>query len=137
MITAQGRNDPFQNTRISIHNSQILLGQDLKPVVRAFQTYLGRPWMQYSRTVILQTYIDGFINPSDWSPWQNTNFAQDTLYYREYKNFGLGSSTKRRVAWKGFHVLTSPNVASCFTMRNLIAGDSWLPATKVPFIFGI
>ncbi|KAG5234453.1 pectinesterase/pectinesterase inhibitor [Salix suchowensis] len=137
MITAQGRNDPFQNTGISIHNSQILPAPDLKPVVRAFQTYLGRPWMQYSRTVILQTYIDGFINPSGWSPWQNTNFAQDTLYYGEYKNFGPGSSTKRRVAWKGFHVLTSPIVASRFSVRNLIAGDSWLPATKVPFTSGI
>ncbi|XP_034929739.1 probable pectinesterase/pectinesterase inhibitor 33 [Populus alba] len=133
MITAQGRNDPFQNTGISIHNSQILPAPDLKPVVGAFETYLGRPWMQYSRTVILQTYIDSFINPSGWSPWQRTNFAQDTLYYGEYKNYGPGSSTKTRVAWKGYHVITSPSVASRFTVRNLIAGNSWLPATTVPF----
>ncbi|KAJ6971086.1 hypothetical protein NC653_035382 [Populus alba x Populus x berolinensis] len=112
MITAQGRNDPFQNTGISIHNSQILPAPDLKPVAGVFETYLGRPWMRYSRTVILQTYIDGFINPAGWSPWLNSDFAQDTLYYGEYKNFGPGSSTRRRVAWKGFHVITSPSVAS-------------------------
>ncbi|KAL3570242.1 hypothetical protein D5086_027491 [Populus alba] len=133
MITAQGRNDPFQNTGISIHNSQILPAPDLKPVAGVFETYLGRPWMRYSRTVILQTYIDGFINPAGWSPWLNSDFAQDTLYYGEYKNFGPGSSTRRRVAWKGFHVITSPSVASGFTVRSLIAGQSWLPATKVPF----
>jgi pectinesterase len=133
MITAQGRNDPFQNTGISIHNSQILPAPDLKPVAGAFETYLGRPWMRYSRTVILQTYIDGFINPAGWSPWLNSDFAQDTLYYGEYKNSGPGSSTRRRVAWKGFHVITSPSVASRFTVRSLIAGQSWLPATKVPY----
>lgn len=133
MITAQGRNDPFQNTGISIHNSQILPAPDLKPVAGVFETYLGRPWMRYSRTVILQTYIDGFINPAGWSPWLNSDFAQDTLYYGEYKNFGPGSSTRRRVAWKGFHVITSPSVASRFTVRSLIAGQSWLPTTKVPF----
>ncbi|KAJ6374752.1 hypothetical protein OIU78_030268 [Salix suchowensis] len=137
MITAQGRNDPFQNTGISIHDSRILPAPDLKPVTGVFETYLGRPWMQYSRTVVLQSYIDGFINPAGWSPWLNTNFAQNTLYYGEYKNFGPGSSTKRRVAWKGFHVITSPYVAARFTVRGLIAGQSWLPATKVPFTSGL
>ncbi|KAF2315789.1 hypothetical protein GH714_040327 [Hevea brasiliensis] len=137
MITAQARNDPFQNTGIAIHNSQILPAPDLKPVAGAFQTYLGRPWMQYSRTVVLKTYLDGFINPAGWSQWGNGNFALDTLYYGEYKNFGPGSSTKQRVTWKGFHVITSSIEASRFTVASLIAGQSWLPATGVPFISGL
>ncbi|EEF51541.1 probable pectinesterase/pectinesterase inhibitor 60 [Ricinus communis] len=137
MITAQGRNDPFQNTGISIHNSRILPAPDLKPVVRAVQTYLGRPWMQYSRTVVLKSYIDSFIHPAGWSQWQGSNFALNTLYYAEYKNFGPGSSTRRRVKWKGYHVITSSTVASSFTVGRLIAGQSWLPATGVPFISGL
>lgn len=138
VITAQGRNDPFQNTAISIHSSRVLPANDLKPVVRNFKTYLGRPWQQYSRTVILKTYIDGFVSPLGWSTWSpGNNFALDTLFYGEYKNYGPGSSTRHRVKWRGFHVITSPNVASQFTVGSLIAGRSWLPATGVPFILGL
>ncbi|KAI9161637.1 hypothetical protein LWI28_019203 [Acer negundo] len=137
VITAQGRNDPYQNTAISIQNSRIVAAPDLKPVVRAFKTYLGRPWQQYSRTVVIKTYIDSLVSPLGWSPWLETNFALDTLYYGEYKNYGPGSSTRRRVKWRGFHVINSPTVASRFTVGSLIAGRSWLPATGVPFTSGL
>lgn len=66
VITAQGRNDPFQNTGISIHNSQVRAAPDLLPVVKAFKTYLGRPWQQYSRTVFLESYLDSLISPVGW-----------------------------------------------------------------------
>lgn len=137
MITAQGRGDPFQNTGISIHNSRILAASDLKPVVGSFKTYLGRPWQQYSRTVILKTYLDSLVDPSGWSPWGNSNFAQGTLYYGEYKNFGPSSSTKNRVKWSGYHVITSATTASRFTVGSFIAGRSWLPTTGVPFTSGL
>ncbi|XP_031265892.1 probable pectinesterase/pectinesterase inhibitor 33 isoform X1 [Pistacia vera] len=138
VITAQGRNDPYQNTAITIHNSKILAASDLKPVVKAFKTYLGRPWQQYSRTVIVKTYLDSLVSPLGWSPWAlNSKFALDTLYYGEYKNSGPGSSTRSRVKWKGFHVMTSSATASRFTVGSLIAGRSWLPATGVPFTSGL
>ncbi|KAJ8752924.1 hypothetical protein K2173_008659 [Erythroxylum novogranatense] len=133
VITAQGRYDPFQNTGISIHNSKILPAPDLKPVVGAFTTYLGRPWMEYSRTVILKTYIDGFVSPAGWLPWNNGSSALDTLFYGEYQNSGPGASTSLRVKWKGFHVIKSAAVASRFTVGSFIAGQSWLPTTGVPF----
>lgn len=136
VITAQARNDPFQNTGISIHNSQIRPAPDLKPVVRAFKTFLGRPWQKYSRTVFMKSYMDSLVSPAGWSEWDNPNDL-NTLYYGEYKNYGPGSSTRNRVKWRGFHVITSPNVASQFTVRSLIAGQSWLPATGVPFATGL
>ncbi|XP_039035443.1 probable pectinesterase/pectinesterase inhibitor 33 [Hibiscus syriacus] len=137
MITAQGRNDPYQNTGIAIHNSRILASNDLKPVVGTVKTYLGRPWQQYSRTVVLKTYLDILVSPSGWSKWGNSDFELNTLYYGEYKNYGPSSSTKWRVKWPGFHVITSPSVASRFTANSLIAGGSWLPATGVPFTAGL
>lgn len=137
VITAQGRNDPYQNTGITIQNSQVRAAPDLKPVVRSFKTYLGRPWMQYSRTVFIQTYLDSLISPVGWLAWERSGFAQRTLYYGEYKNFGPGSSTRYRVRWPGFHVITSPNVALRFSVGGLIAGTSWLPATGVPFTPGL
>ncbi|KAF5732299.1 pectinesterase/pectinesterase inhibitor 33 [Tripterygium wilfordii] len=67
VITAQGRNDPYQNTGISVHNSRVSAPPDLKPVLRGFKTYLGRPWMQYSRVVFMKTYIDKLVSPVGWS----------------------------------------------------------------------
>ncbi|KAI4332647.1 hypothetical protein L6164_017539 [Bauhinia variegata] len=137
MITAQGRADPFQNTGISIHNSQIRAAPDLKPVVGVFKTYLGRPWQQYSRVMVMKTFIDSVMSPLGWSPWGNSNFALNTLYYAEYRNFGPGSSTRNRVRWPGFHVIARPSQAAPFTVSGLLGGRTWLPAAGVPFTLGV
>ncbi|KAF7824889.1 putative pectinesterase/pectinesterase inhibitor 60 [Senna tora] len=131
MITAQGRGDPFQNTGISIHNSQIRAAPDLKPVMNQFATYLGRPWQQYSRVVVMKTYIENLVSPLGWSPWGNSNFALNTLYFGEYRNLGPGSSINNRVKWPGFHIITSPTEASSFTVNSLLAGRTWLPSTEI------
>ncbi|XP_061363160.1 pectinesterase 2-like [Gastrolobium bilobum] len=131
-ITAQGRTDPNQNTGISIHNCRVTAASDLKLVQSSVKTYLGRPWQQYSRTVFMKTSLDSLINPAGWLEWSG-NFALNTLYYGEYMNTGPGSSTTNRVKWSGYHVITSASEASKFTVANFIAGNSWLPSTRVPF----
>ncbi|KAL2337535.1 hypothetical protein Fmac_011981 [Flemingia macrophylla] len=131
-ITAQGRTDPNQNTGISIHNSKVTAASDLKASQSSVKTFLGRPWQQYSRTVFMKTYLDSLIDPTGWLEWSG-NFALSTLYYGEYMNTGPGSSTTNRVKWSGYHVITSASEASKFTVGNFIAGNSWLPATSVPF----
>ncbi|XP_054811037.1 pectinesterase-like [Prosopis cineraria] len=137
MITAQGRGDPFQNTGISIINSQIRAAPDLRPVVDSYQTYLGRPWQQYARVVVMKSYIEGLVNPLGWSPWGDSDFGQDTCYFGEYMNNGAGSSTQSRVQWPGFHVMTSQNETQQFTVAGLLAGSIWLPQAGVPFDIGI
>ncbi|XP_061363136.1 pectinesterase 2-like [Gastrolobium bilobum] len=131
-ITAQGRTDPNQNTGISIHNCRVTAASDLEPVQSSVRTYLGRPWQQYSQTIFMKTYLDSLINPAGWLEW-NGNFALSTLHYGEYMNTGPGSSTISRVNWLGYHVITDASDASRFTVANFIAGNSWLPATSVPF----
>ncbi|CAA7016477.1 unnamed protein product [Microthlaspi erraticum] len=138
VITAQGRADPFQNTGISIHNSRILPAPDLRPVISSVKTYMGRPWMKYSRTVVLQTYLDSVVSPFGWSPWiEGSVFGLDTLFYAEYKNTGPASSTTWRVRWKGFHVLNRDSDATAFTVGRFIAGAAWLPRTGIPFTSGL
>ncbi|GMH22391.1 hypothetical protein Nepgr_024234 [Nepenthes gracilis] len=134
-ITAQGRADPNQNTGISIQNCNVTAASDLVGK-SGVKTYLGRPWKEYSRTVFLTTFLDSLIMPAGWLPWDG-DFALDTLYYGEYMNTGPGSSTANRVKWKGYHVIKSAADASKFTVENLIAGGSWLPATNVPFDSGV
>ncbi|KAI3407770.1 PMEI domain-containing protein [Psidium guajava] len=137
VITAQGRNDPFQNTGISIHNSRVLATADLLKATEDVQTYLGRPWMQYSRTVYMKTYLGSLVSPAGWTTWEGSNSVWQTLYYGEYGNSGPGSSTRSRVTWPGYHVITSATTASSFTVGTFIAGRSWLPVTGVPYTSGL
>ncbi|VFQ87860.1 unnamed protein product [Cuscuta campestris] len=122
-ITAQGRTDPNQNTGISIHDSIITAASDLTGSLGSVRTYLGRPWKQYSRTVIMKTSMDGLIDPAGWLPWDGA-FALSTLYYGEFANTGPGASTAGRVNWGGYHVITSAAEASQFTVGNFIAEAS-------------
>ncbi|CAN1159065.1 Probable pectinesterase/pectinesterase inhibitor 59 [Linum perenne] len=136
-ITAQGRQNSFEHTGFSIHGSRILPSSELKPVASKFPTYLGRPWMRYSRTVIMKTYMDGIVSPEGWSTWGGTDFALNSLYFGEYNNTGAGASTKSRVRWRGFHVINDDVTAKQFTVNGLYAGRSWLPSTGVPFSGGL
>lgn len=136
MVTAQGRDDPNQNTGIVIQKCRIGATSDLRPVQSSFPTYLGRPWKEYSRTIVMQTDISNVINPAGWYEW-NGNFALNTLFYAEYQNTGAGAGTSNRVTWRGFRVLTSAAEAQPFTAGRFIAGGNWLGATGFPFSLGL
>ncbi|KAI3815680.1 hypothetical protein L1987_15359 [Smallanthus sonchifolius] len=135
-ITAQNRKDPNQNTGISIHSCKLLAQPDLVASNGSFQTFLGRPWKMYSRTVYLLSYMGGHIDPKGWLEWDGS-FALDTLYYGEYMNYGPGGAVGRRVNWPGYRVITSTIEASRFTVAKFIYGSSWLPATGVAFMAGL
>ncbi|XP_009783075.1 pectinesterase-like [Nicotiana tabacum] len=136
LFTAQGREDPNQNTGISILNCKVEAAADLIPVQSSFKNYLGRPWKEYSRTVVLQSYIGSLIEPAGWLEW-NGDFALKTLYYGEYMNRGPGSSTSARVKWPGYRVINSSIEASQFTVGNFIQGGEWLPPTGFPFYLNL
>ncbi|KAI3512459.1 hypothetical protein L1887_19775 [Cichorium endivia] len=132
MVTAQGRTDPKQNTGIVIQKCNISATSDLEPVKANFKTYLGRPWKNYSRTVIMRSFISDVIDPAGWAPWDG-NFGLDTLYYREFRNRGPGANTSKRVKWKGWGVMWTKLEAIPFTVGIFINGWTWLPFTG--FIF--
>ncbi|KAJ8751064.1 hypothetical protein K2173_016245 [Erythroxylum novogranatense] len=136
MVTAQGRDDPNQNTGIVIHKCRIGATQDLLPVISSFPTYLGRPWKLYSRTVVMLTEISSIIHPAGWFEWDG-DFALDTLDYGEYQNTGAGADTANRVNWRGFRAITSATEAQMFTAGNFISGGNWLPATGFPYSLGL
>ncbi|XP_058077264.1 pectinesterase-like [Magnolia sinica] len=135
VVTAQGRTDPNQNTGISIHNCRVTAAADLASSGGSTKTYLGRPWKAYSRTVYIQSFLDGLIEASGWLPWSG-DFALTTLYYAEYNNSGPGSGTGSRVAWPGYHVINASD-ASNFTISNFLLGDNWIPSSRVPFTGGL
>ncbi|MQL90167.1 hypothetical protein Taro_022746 [Colocasia esculenta] len=124
-VTAQGRTHPNQTTGISIHNCTVRAAPDLAADPNATQTYLGRPWKEFSRTVYMQSYLQELIQPAGWLEW-NGSFALSTLYYGEFENYGPGANTSGRVQWPAYRLMAGEE-ASNFTVYNFIGGDAWLP----------
>lgn len=138
MITAQGREDPNQNTGISLQNCTIMAAPDLSVAERGnFLTYLGRPWRNYSRTVIMKSYLGDLIHPQGWCKW-NDQSALETVEYMEYMNFGPGADTRGRVTWAANRNNCSQDIEREFTVGQFLHGaDDWLESTVFPlFEFG-
>lgn len=135
VITAQSRESLDENTGISIQNCSILAMDDLLSSSGSVRSYLGRPWRNYSRTVVMESYIDGYIDPSGWTEWSGDQ-GLDTLYYGEYENYGPGSGTDSRVTWPGFHVMDYYEAYN-FTVSEFIISEEWLESTSFPYDDGI
>ncbi|XP_051147666.1 pectinesterase 3-like [Andrographis paniculata] len=127
-ITAQGKKDPNQNTGISIQRCT------MSPLDRlTAPTYLGRPWKDFSTTVIMQTEIGGFLDPGGWISWVKNVDPPRSIFYAEYQNTGPGSSIGNRVKWQGYKPSLTAAQASKYNVQTFIQGPSWLPAQMVTF----
>ncbi|CAK9160876.1 unnamed protein product [Ilex paraguariensis] len=89
-VTAHGRSNKRETTGLVIQNCRIVPEQKLQPMRFKIPTYLGRPWKEYSRTVIMETTLADFVQPAGWLPWAG-NFALDTCNFAEYANRGPGA----------------------------------------------
>ncbi|XWS70138.1 hypothetical protein CRYUN_Cryun03dG0023500 [Craigia yunnanensis] len=136
VILANGRSDPGQNTGFSIQNCRIVPSSDFSPVKHSFNSYLGRPWKQYSRAVVMESTIDDAIASRGWIEWPGAGGYSKSLYFAEYANAGPGAGTSGRVTWPGFHVI-GRDEATKFTVDKFIAGSLWLPSTGVTFDAGL
>lgn len=135
VITAQSRDNLDEDTGISIQNCSILATDELYANSSKIKSYLGRPWRVYSRTVLIESYIDDFIDEKGWTKWSNDQ-GLDSLFYGEYENYGPGSKIDNRVEWLGYHLMDY-NDAYNFTVSEFITGDEWLESTSVPYDDGI
>ncbi|GAB4841907.1 hypothetical protein Ancab_011863 [Ancistrocladus abbreviatus] len=127
-ITAQGKVDKNQNTGISIQKCTLTaLDKITAP------TYLGRPWKQYSTTVIMQSNIGSFLNPKGWIEWVIGTEPANTIFYAEYQNTGPGSDVSQRAKWAGYYSSITASQASKYTVDSFIDGPSWLPDTNVVY----
>lgn len=127
-ITAQGKKDPNQNTGISIQKCTMAPLDNLKA-----KTYLGRPWKDFSTTIIMQTNIGPFLDPVGWISWVSGVEPPKTINYAEYQNTGAGASVVNRVKWAGYKPTLTADQASKFTVKSFILGMDWLPQTNVLF----
>ncbi|XP_062102491.1 pectinesterase [Humulus lupulus] len=130
-VTAQGRREQHQPSGIVLHNCNIVPEPKLVAERLTIKSYLGRPWREFSRTVVIESTISDAIQPAGWVAWEGT-FGLDTLYYAEYGNTGPGAKTDNRVTWKGFHVISKTEAAQ-FTPGPFLDAEKWIKTTGVPF----
>ncbi|KFK32510.1 hypothetical protein AALP_AA6G251900 [Arabis alpina] len=135
VVTAQSRDSEDEVTGISMQNCSIIATDELYNSSKRVQSYLGRPWREYSRTVVMESFIDEFIDGSGWTKWTDGE-GLDTLYYGEYNNNGPGSETIKRVNWSGYHIMGYEDAFN-FTATEFITGDGWLGSTSFPYDNGI
>uniref|UniRef100_A0A0E0H6E2 pectinesterase n=1 Tax=Oryza nivara TaxID=4536 RepID=A0A0E0H6E2_ORYNI len=134
MVTAHGRTDPNMPTGIVLQDCRIVPEQALFPVRLQIASYLGRPWKEYARTVVMESVIGDFIKPEGWSEWMG-DVGLKTLYYAEYANTGPGAGTSKRVTWPGYRVIGQAE-ATQFTAGVFIDGLTWLKNTATPNVMG-
>ncbi|XP_027078701.1 pectinesterase-like [Coffea arabica] len=137
-FTAQGNKNDGKKSGFVIHNCTLTTAPRARVPGSKNEfngAYLGRPWTSLSTVIVMQSFLDSFINPAGWLEWPG--HSTSTVTYREYLNSGPGAATGGRVPWPGYKVLSQPSDAMPFTVGQFIVGDSWLPETGIPFTSGL
>eukprot|EP00244_Chara_vulgaris_P005904 TRINITY_DN2266_c0_g1_i2.p2 TRINITY_DN2266_c0_g1~~TRINITY_DN2266_c0_g1_i2.p2 ORF type:complete len:387 (+),score=54.45 TRINITY_DN2266_c0_g1_i2:190-1350(+) len=116
-LTAQNQATPAQGTGFVIREGAIS-GTGL--------VYLGRAWGLASRVVFARVYMSKIIAPTGWDNWGKPT---DAIFYGEYKCYGEGAVTGRRVRWA--YQLTDRQ-ARPFLSSNWIKARTWMPAAGLP-----
>ncbi|KAH7524106.1 hypothetical protein FEM48_Zijuj06G0083800 [Ziziphus jujuba var. spinosa] len=119
-ITAQRRESPAEDTGFTF------LGCTITGVKTAV---LGRPWGSYSRVVFAFSYMSSAILPQGWNDWGDSS-KQSTVYYGQYKCYGRGAITSKRVGWA--RSLTSQE-ASPFLTKDFIGAKDWIRPAPTSF----
>ena len=81
--------------------------------------YLGRPWRNYTKTVLLECNLEEHIKEEGWHDW-NKEEAHTQTFYAEYRSFGPGAAPEKRVPWS--HQL-SESEAALYTKEKVL--DGW------------
>lgn len=134
--TAQGKKQKELVTGFSFQNCTLSEGDDLKASTYNVSTYFGRPWKEFSTSIFMQSNIGSHVSPAGWLSWNTSEPFQNTCYYAEYDNFGLGSDVSKRVPWGCVHRTITDTDASQFTVEGLLSGTTWIPS-DVQYISGL
>jgi len=78
--------------------------------------YLGRPWREYAKTVLLNCELGAHIHRAGWQDWDKNH---EHFYYAEYKSIGAGADMTNRADFS--HQLSEEEVLK-YTVKNVM-GD--------------
>ncbi|KEY82168.1 pectin methylesterase [Aspergillus fumigatus] len=95
------------------------------------QTYLCRPYSQYSIAVYMNSYLDKHINSAGWSIWSTSAPQTDHVTFGEYNNSGPGAWSSSRAS---FATNLTADAASAYTLLSWIGDTSWLDMTAYNYV---
>lgn len=105
------------------------------------QVYLARPWKQYAKTVIIDSFIDGVYNPKGYLAFIGNDYHQ-TCTVMEANNKGPNGDVAKRVMWPGSSLRLTPAQVSeyypgkFYQLANAAEGDSWIVHSGAPYSLG-
>ncbi|XP_059650230.1 pectinesterase-like [Cornus florida] len=85
--TVDRKDGANSDTGIVIQNCTITVAPNFEPSNSDFRAFLGHPWREYSRVVVMESFLGDIVNPVCWTPWDN-NSRLDHLSYIDYDNRG-------------------------------------------------
>lgn len=86
--------------------------------------YLGRPWRNFAKTVLLNCCLEEHICLEGWHDWGKEG-AHDTLYYAEWHSYGPGAADEKRPDW--VEILKDGD-QEAYTIEKVLSGtDGWRP----------
>ena len=91
------------------------------------QTFLGRPWRAFARTVFLRTEMSAAVRAEGWNNWNKPD-AEKTTFYAEFGSTGPGANDAARVKWA--KPLTAAEAAALTPQKVLAGADGWNPAAR-------
>lgn len=75
--------------------------------------YLGRPWRDFAKVVIMNSFLDSHIHKEGWHDW-NKPHSHATTFFAEYNNNGPGADTSNRASFT--HILSSVEANNYLTL---------------------
>ncbi|MFV0238699.1 MAG: pectinesterase family protein [Lacrimispora sphenoides] len=86
--------------------------------------YLGRPWREYGKTVLINCFLDDHICKEGWHDW-NKEAAHEHTFFGEYGSYGPGAVMEKRPDW--IHRLTETDLKRFSKEAVLSGSDNWNP----------
>ncbi|KAI9093884.1 hypothetical protein K1719_026882 [Acacia pycnantha] len=114
--------------------------KDLEPHKRSVKSYLGRPWKDYPRTVIMKNNIDNVIDPTGWHYWEDKNESKLNIHFVRWRvSSELVLILLKELTGKALRLLRLLLKLKLILFRtSFLAQINWLPAaTGFPYTLGL
>jgi hypothetical protein len=92
------------------------------------KVYLGRPYSQYARVVVKNSYLDSVIIPAAWKIWSATDPRTGAITFSEYNNSGPSNWENNAAAREAFGFATLLT-SDTYSLSSVMDSTEWIDMT--------